>query len=297
MFGYVRPSAEKMTAEEQRLFRGTYCGLCHALGRRYGPAERWLLNYDLTFLAVLLGTDGGECCERRCAAHPVRGCPCAASSGALDTAADMSVILSWWQLRDGVTDHGFFGGFRYRVACAFLRRAYRKAQRRQPDFDSTARTQLIKLHRLEEEGCTSMDAAADTFAILLSAAADSVEEEPHRRILQQMFYHLGRWVYLVDAADDLKKDAESGCYNPLALRFGVQDGVLGEADRQTLARTLDRSVEAMAAAFELGDFGPRSGIIRAVVYEGLYAVGAAVLDGSFRRKIKKKENPYTKGRT
>ena len=286
-----------MTDEEQRLFRGMYCGLCHTLGRRYGPAARCILNYDLTFLAVLLSTDGGECSEKRCAAHPVKGCPCAASSGALDTAADLSVILSWWQLRDGVTDHGFFGGLKYRAACAVLGRAYRKACRRQPDFDSTARTQLAKLRRLEEERCTSMDAAADTFAVLLSAVADAVEEEPRRRILQQMFYHLGRWVYLVDAADDLKKDAESGCYNPLALRFGVGDGVLPPADRQTLAQTLDRSVEAMAAAFELGDFGVRSGIIRAVVYEGMYAVGAAVLDGSFRRIIKKQEKPYTKGRT
>ena len=110
-----------------------------------------------------------------------------------------------------------------------------------------------------------------------------------RRVLEQLLYHLGRWIYLVDAADDLKKDVKSGSYNPLVYRFHAEGGTLTAEDRAALAATLDSSVRAMAAAFELADFGPWRAIIESVVYEGLYAVGAAVLNGTFRKGHRRKQ--------
>ena len=135
MFGYVRPSDQRLTEEERQTFRAAYCGLCHALGRRYGAAGRMILNYDLTFLAMIL-SEGGSTCETRCIAHPLRKRRCACGDAAMDTAADMSVILTWWQIQDGIADHGFFGGLKYRAAALALRRAYRKARQRQPQFDA-----------------------------------------------------------------------------------------------------------------------------------------------------------------
>ena len=38
MFGYVRPSLARLTEEERRQYNALYCGLCHLLGQRYGPA-------------------------------------------------------------------------------------------------------------------------------------------------------------------------------------------------------------------------------------------------------------------
>ena len=131
MFGYVRPAADRLTQEQTDLFRSAYCGLCRTLGRRYGLPARMILNYDLAFLAILLaGGSGFSCARHRCPVHPIRGCPCGEENPALDAAADLSVILTWWQLRDGVTDHGFFGGLKYRLAALLLRRSYRKAARR-----------------------------------------------------------------------------------------------------------------------------------------------------------------------
>ena len=295
MFGYVRPSPDRLSQEEQNRFSGMYCGLCHTLQRRYGLAARMILNYDLTFLAILL--DSGESCtcgEKRCMMHPLKKRPCALQTPALDVAADYSVILSWWQLRDGVTDHGFWGGLKYRVASWLLRRAYRKAKKAQPGFDENTRRQLEELAALEKERCASIDRPADTFARLLSGAAEGVADPVRRRVLQQLLYHLGRWIYLTDAADDLKKDVHSGSYNPLPLRFAVENEALTEVSRQELAATMDRSVEMMAAAFELGDFGIWTGIIRSVVYEGLYVVGSAVLDGTFHKRLKREEKNSTR---
>jgi len=295
MFGYVRPSQGRLTQEEQERFSAAYCGLCHTLSRRYTPAARMILNYDLTFLAILLDEGCGETCARRCAVHPLKKRPCAVGSPALDTAADYSVILTWWQLRDGIADHGFFGSLKYRLAAWVLKRSYRKAKARQPEFDKQTQYHLAQLSRLEQERCASIDRPADTFAMLLAGAARAVEDLTRRRVLEQMLYHLGRWIYLADAADDLSKDLRSGSYNPLPLRYEVVGGKLTEESRRELAGTMDRSVEHMAAAFELEDFGQWTEIIKSVVYEGLYAVGAAVLDGTFRRRSKREErNPTRK---
>ena len=290
MFGYVRPPLEILPQEEADRFRRAYCGLCHTLGERYGPAARMILNYDFTYLAILL-SDPEEAapCRRRCVSSPVRLRAYQPATAALELAADESVILAYWQLRDGVEDHGLWKGLGYRVSAAALRGGYRKAAAARPEFDGRVREQLAALSRLEGECCPSMDQAADTFAQLLAAAAAGVEDPVRRRVLRQLLYHLGRWIYLVDAADDLKKDVKSGSYNPLVYRFHAEGGTLTADDKAALAATLDSSVRAMAAAFELADFGPWRAIIESVLYEGLYAVGAAVLNGTFRKGHKRKQ--------
>ena len=293
MFGYVRPALDKLDEVNRDRFQAAYCGLCHALGRRYGLVSRLFLNYDLSLLAMLLGKECRSECKR-CPIHPVKKRPCACRSEALDTAADISVILLWWQLQDGIADHGFWGGLKYRCAAFLLRRAYRKARSLQPDFDADTRRQLLQLDKLEKENCPSIDKPADCFAMLLSRAAACEADPVRRRVLEQMLYHLGRWIYLVDAADDLKKDHRHGCYNPLIYRFSLADGTLTEENRKSLAETLDQSVRQMAAAFELADFGDYTAVIESMVYQGLYLVGAAVLDGTFRKAQRRPEKPKGK---
>jgi len=112
-----------------------------------------------------------------------------------------------------------------------------------------------------------------------------------------LLYHLGRWIYLIDAADDLKKDAESGDYNPVAVRFALKDGTWTEESRQEFVLSLDHSVHMMTTAFELCDFGVWTPILKETLYVGLFQIGMSVLDGTFhaipyrneRQKCKKDE--------
>lgn len=288
MFGYVHAADDVLPQEDRQRYQSVYCGLCHALGRRYGLAGRMILNFDLTFLAMLLQEGSCGTCEKRCPAHPIKARTCQQGSDTLDAAADMSVILTWWQVQDGIDDHGFFGGLKYRFAALFLRRAYRKAKGYQPDFDAVTERQLRELAEMERRGEPSLDAPADAFARLLAAAAEGASDPIKGRVLGQMLYHLGRWIYLVDAADDLAKDVKSGSYNPLPRRYHLPEGKLTDEARRDLSMTLDSSVRAMAAAFELWDFGENRGIIENIVYQGLYAVGGAVLNGTYRRRIRRK---------
>lgn len=291
MFGYVRPVMDRLSTEERERFQGVYCGLCHTLGERYGWTARLFLNYDLAFLAMLLEKEPCTCGRKSCMVHPIAKRPCAPCSTALDTTADMSVILAWWQVQDGIADHGFFSSLKYRAASLLLRRAYRKARKNRPDFDAHTQKCLQELSALEKERCASIDAVADTFARLLSGAASEENDPTRQRVLEQMLYHLGRWIYLADAADDLKKDLKSGSYNPLPLRYNLQGDTLTQESRQELAGTMDQSIRVIAAAFELADFGDYTAIIEGVVYEGLYVVGSAVLDGTFRKRKKREKYP------
>ena len=297
MFGYVHISPDKLNGEEQQLYRACYCGLCHTLGRRYGLFARMILNYDLVFLAMLLSDgEAPRCGQRRCLIHPIHPRCFCEETQALDAAADVSVLLTWWQLRDGVADHGFWGGWKYRFLSLLLHRAYRKAKARQPELDKRIQTNLDKLSALEREKCAIPDEAAATFALLLRDMAALSPPGIKRRVLEEMLYHLGRWIYLVDALDDLKEDSRSGSYNPLLQRYGTRDGALRPEDRERVAATLDASIRTMAAAFELADFGCWRGIIESVVYEGLYAVGNAVLNGTFQKYTRNRKS-QRKGRT
>lgn len=297
MFGYVHISPDKLSGEERERYQACYCGLCHTLGERYGACARMILSYDLVFLAVLL-SDGQRpvCAARRCALHPLHPrCACQTTQ-ALETAADVSVLLTWWQLQDGVADHGVWKGLKYRFLSLFLRSSYRKAQKIRPELDAKIRSRLDRLSALERERCAVPDEAADAFALLLRDMATLERDDTKRRILEELLYHLGRWIYLVDALDDIKDDSKSGSYNPLLLRYDIENGNLRPEDRERVAASLDASIRTMAAAFELADFGCWTGIIESTLYEGLYAVGHAVLNGTYRKPKRYRER-QRKGRT
>lgn len=281
MFGYVRPAPARLSEEDKRRFGAAYCGLCRTLGERYGTAARFILNYDFAFLSILLWPEETPEIRRRgCIAHPLGGRDYFPGNQALELAADCSVILAWWQLQDALEDPGK-GKTKYRAAAGVLKGAYRRARDCRPGFDRAAREQLKRLGELEAARCPSLDEPADTFARLLSGVAGEIKEPVRRRVLEQLLYHLGRWIYLIDAADDLKEDFASGSYNPLLGRFSLEKGELTGEARESLIISLDNSIRLCAAAYELWDFGLWSPVIRATVYEGLFLVGKAVLEGTF----------------
>lgn len=282
MFGYVRPVRPELKCRDYELYRATYCGLCRCLRRRYGLIAPMLLNFDFTFLALLLWEpeETFTPCRGRCHGNPLRKRPMCPDSPALEAAADESVILSWWKLRDSVRDDGFWRGLPARVLSWILRPACKRAARRRPEFDCTVRSCLEELSALEKENCPSLDRTADTFARLLQAAAP--REGAQGRVLSQLLYHLGRWIYLADARDDLEEDKLSGRYNPLAARYGPR------GDDGALRLTMDNSLARIGAALQLGNFGCRMALLENIVYLGLPAVERAVFDGTWK-EIKKQK--------
>ncbi len=296
MFGYVRPAAQRLSEEDNNRFRAAYCGLCRTLGKRYGPTARFLLNYDFAFLAILLSTGSPFLCERRrCPVHPCAGCAVMTGSAALDAAADHSVVLMWWQLCDHIRDHGFFGGLKYRLAALLLRGAYRRARQNVPAFDAAVQRHLRELSERENELCASIDAAAEPFAAILAEIAEVEPDPVRRRILRSLFYHLGRWVYLVDAADDFKNDVRTGNYNSLRYRYAIEGDELTGGAKAALGETLDASIGQMASAYALLDAGDWTAVLDSIFYESFYAIGKAVLDGAYHKPARVGRRSGTEG--
>jgi len=282
MFGYVRPMRDELKCRDFDLYRATYCGLCRSMRQRYGLLAPMFLNYDFTFLALLLW-EPEECfvpCSGRCHANPLRKRPMCPDSPALALAADTSVILTWWKLKDSVQDSGFWKGLPARLLALLLKRGYRRAAERQPEFDRVVSDCLRELSALEQENCSSIDRTADTFARLLQAAAPGDGERG--RIISQILYHLGRWIYLVDARDDQKEDCAAGRYNPLIARYG------GLCDDKALGLTMDHSLDLIGAALQLGEFGCRTPLLENIVYLGLPLVQQAVFTDNWSQIKKQK---------
>lgn len=281
MFGYVRPYKPELKVKEYEMFRAAYCGLCWALKEKYGAIARYIINYDLTFLAMLLTESGcePEVCKGRCPASPCVKKQYLRSGSAFDTAADFSVILYYWKLKDAAADGGFKEKLISIPAAALLKGKYRKAEKAQPGFAEVTRRLLKELSAAEKEKCPSVDAAADKFAQILEAAADGAVTENDRRILRQLLYHLGRFIYILDAVDDYPDDAKSGSYNPLIYRFETGGSELTEEQKADIENTLRHSVGFISSAYELRSKNVYDPIISNIIYLGLENVKEIVFRG------------------
>lgn len=281
MFGYVRPLQSRLSQEDWGGYQQTYCGLCRCLKRRCGFAARFTLNYDFVFLTLLLEEGERRCAPtRRCAAHPLKGRSCMEPSPAMDLCASRSVVLTYYKLLDGVRDEGFWKGLGYRLAALTLRRAYRKAKKEHGEFDAHVAACLGELSALEKENSPKLDRVADTFARLLAAAAPTTQEERLDRPRRELLYHLGRWIYLTDALDDLAQDVEKGRYNPIAARFGQAP------DMDYLTTTMTHSLSLAQSAFQLLPATCWSELLENILYLGLPNVQTLVREGKWAEQSK-----------
>lgn len=288
MFGYVRPLQDELKVRDMRHWREDYCGLCRCLGKRHGFFSRFLLSYDLTFLYGLmtmnLPPDKAEKCW--CPARIVCRKSCRPWNEAMEFAADVTILLSWWKIQDERKD----GDILHRIGADILslvyRRAYKKAAESRPEQDALIRLQIEKLDQLELQCSDSIDQTADAFAQILKSCAAWWQNATERRAAEQVLYHVGRYIYLVDALDDLQEDWRANAYNPLRFRFEIKNGVLQPEDQQYFLQTINRSIDFAAAAFELMERKRHSSVTENIIYYGLPAVLKAVAEGCFEYKKK-----------
>ena len=287
MFGYVRPYKPELKVRDYESFRAMYCGLCHTLRARYGLGSRMLLSYDMCFVAHLMSgvmQCGSKTYQKRCIVSPFRKRPCIRENMALDFAADCTMILSYWKLQDSIRDEKGIKRLRARLGAALLRRKYRWAVSQLPDFARAVEEGIDRLDELERANTPSMDRTADAFATMMEKAAAPLEEDRVRRPVEQILYHMGRWVYITDAWDDLPEDVKKGSYNAIAARFDISTPEGMQEARDAVRVTLLQSAQTAAAASELLDLGRCEAVVKNILYMGLPAMAESVLEGTTRQR-------------
>ena len=282
MFGYVKIGKAELRVKEYEYYRATYCGLCRSMGKCTGQCSRLTLSYDVAFLAqvrmLFLGTEP-TFRARRCLVHPFRRRMMMELNESLCYAADVSALLAFEKCRDDVADSRFFGRLKARFRCLFLRGAYRRAKRRLPELATLFRRKLTELSALEARRERTVDKPAALFGEMLSAAMSHGMEGTTARVAAIIGEKVGRFIYIVDAIDDLVEDEKNGNYNPVLLLYGKQPE---EAERKALYEALISSLDDISAALDLTEetvLPTRRAVIENILYIGMPATARRVLFG------------------
>ena len=221
MFGTLIASATSLQEEELKRYKATYCGLCRSLKARYGQFSRLTLNYDMTFLILLLQSlyepQEKTGCET-CIAHPREKREWWRSEIS-DYAADMNVALSYLNRLDDWEDEGSVLAL---AEAGVLKKAYRGVTEHYPRQCAAMEQSLLELGYLEKNRIEDADAASAAFGHLMGSVFLYREDRWHDT-LYAMGSSLGRFLYLMDAALDLEKDTYKNSYNPFRRYYGLDN--------------------------------------------------------------------------
>lgn len=275
MFGYIVPEKPEMKIKEYELFRAYYCGVCRSIGLRYGQIKRFALNYDSAFLAVLLSSVSGnriDVRKRHCIVHPVKKRYIVSDDSIIEYASDINILLTYYNLEDKRRDDATVLPA---AAMLLFRRSYRRLKKKYHDKCLAIEKRLNELVQLEKAGCDSMDKAAEPFARLMeevTAFEPLCYNEKNETALRWIGYNLGKWIYLLDAFDDLEKDVKSGNYNPLINQYKYDNKDIIQFRSKIHDRVefnLTYSLNEIARAFELLDIKSNKGILENIIYMGM----------------------------
>ncbi len=262
MFGYVVPNKEALDPEQEARYRAVYCGLCNALQARHGAWARFALQYDFAFLTLLLDSlyePEISACARRCAMHPF----CARrheASAFTDYAADMTIALYYHKCLDDWRDeHNLIG----RLQARLLKKRYAAIALAYPGQCAIMGEALEKLQRIERGQAAAPDAAASAFGEIM-AALFAPRADRWEKNLRAFGMALGRFLYMMDAWDDVDKDARRGSFNPLAGERAAPD--FDERSRALLSALLGECT----AEFERLPLVADIGLMRNVIYSGVW---------------------------
>ena len=264
MFGFVVANTEALSEAQQTRYKGAYCGLCRTLQKRHGDISRMTLNYDMTFLVVLLGSmyePEEESGEGRCMAHPLHRRTWW-KSRFTDYAADMNVALAWHNCMDDWNDEKKILSL---AEAKMLHSHYEKVYRDWPAQCDAIELCMETLRAVETSPLSAPDAAANAFGQLMgelfSVEADSVWNPRFRAFGEA----LGRFVYMMDACVDLESDRKKGNYNPLLAMYPT-----GDVDEEEKLELLKMLIAECSAEFERLPLLQDVEILRSVLYSGVW---------------------------
>lgn len=282
MLGYVRTHVPELRVREHECYRALYCGLCKSMGKCTGQCSRMSLSYDFVFLAAVRMSLLGEelhVKKQRCVVHPFKKRPTVCDSPTLDYCADASALLTYNKLLDDCKDERGGKKILAYLARPFFRRAYKKAKKRHPALDTAIAEQLSALAAYESSEHTfpSADIPASHFGELMYAVFSEGLTETDVRLAGNIGRAIGRWIYLLDAADDLEEDCKKNRFNPYRAMFGEQ---LSKEEKETVQFSLIAHLTDAERAFLLIDSFPTpelQEILANILYLGLPKAAEKVL--------------------
>lgn len=221
MFGYIIINKGDMKFKEFDVYQSFYCGLCRSLKERYGVLGQISLTYDMTFLVMLLtglyepATEEGT---TKCIAHPFEK-HITRRNLFTDYAADMNVLFTCYKCQDDWKDERKVTRLAYGK---LMKNAYRKIRsdygEKVKKLDSLMRELDIQERRNTEDIDKMTGLFGEIMAEVLAVRRDEWEEN-----LRTLGSYLGKYIYLLDAYEDIEEDIKENRYNPFKKRYENPD--------------------------------------------------------------------------
>lgn len=273
MFGYVTIYEPELKMKDWRKYRAYYCGLCKTLKERHGNIGQMTLTYDMTFAVILLTSlyeTKGQASTHRCKTHPMKK-QTMIQNEITAYCADMNVLLAYYHMVDNWEDEKKVSGL---VASKALHSKVKKIERRYKRQSKAIQKELHKLSEYEKENCQNIDLPAGCFGRLMEELL-VYKEDMWEQTLRKIGFFLGKFIYIMDAYDDLEKDIKERCYNPLKnLRFE-------EDYEEKCYQMLQMMIAECSTAFEQLPCLIDVEILRNILYAGVWT--------KYRKKKAEKE--------
>lgn len=274
MFGYIRPAVPELKVKEHELYRAFYCGLCRAMRIRTTCFSSLTLSYDFVFLAMLrtvLEDCETELWSGRCVAHPLRKRAYVKQNPALEYCSAAAAVLTRGKVLDDIHDKTGLGRLRGYLLLPAAN-IMQKRGKADAELIESVEGRLSELSALEKRTANGESFPADAFAELFGRLLGDIFAHglcgAAGRIAYEIGFHTGKWIYFIDAADDLADDIKKSCFNPYKAADGSAD-----LDCGRLRISLTMELRGIEAAVELIDFGERfasvGNIIRNTIYLGM----------------------------
>ncbi|MDD4316118.1 MAG: DUF5685 family protein [Clostridia bacterium] len=277
MFGYVIIDKPNILIKDFATYKSYYCGLCKRTGSLYGQLMRLSVNYDIVLLSLLVHNYEKvtpEFTEEHCILHPVgQKKPVAKSDGIFGRIVDINIILGYYKACDDVADEG-----RHKGVKNFLGRRMKKLKVNYPALCAAAELRFGELRRLEETNCRDENAVSGCFGDVLSAAAEAATEKADDN-LRKLCYNLGKWIYYIDALDDITDDYEQKRYNLFAPSTGAPDADFFDKQEKYFRHLLYSAIDDITQSYDKMDITVSEGALSNIIYLGLRARTEAVLKG------------------
>ena len=271
MFGYVRINKMDLTFREFDYYKGYYCGLCKYLKENHGEVSRLSLNYDITFLIVILTALyklDSDITYERCIANPLKK-KMRIVNEITEYAASMNILLSYYKLEDNLYDDN---GIKDKLAYELYKGKLKKAYEKYPQKAEYIKQQLLNLRELENEKSKSIDRVSNTFGNLMGEIFVFKKDE-YEQNLRNIGFNLGKYIYILDAYEDLEEDNKKGRYNPFIDYIDKKEELKNKVDR-----LISMSLGMATKNIEQLNLEFNKSIIDNIIYSGVYLRYKSILE-------------------
>ncbi|MDO5402955.1 MAG: DUF5685 family protein [Eubacteriales bacterium] len=262
MYGYVVVNKPELKFKEYDLYRSYYCGLCDVLKREYGFCGQMSISYDMTFLILLLSglyEPKTSFYKGRCVAHPIVSHEYRRNEVS-SYVADMNILMTYYKCMDDWEDEK---KVTRRLIAGSLKKDIEKIRMKYTKKAAVIEKALKDLARAEKSDETNIDEVSAYFGNIMAVMTD-MKEDIWSHDLQELGFWLGKFIYLLDAYEDLDEDLKNG-------RFNVFKSYYKQEGFDDLCRSILNSVMSKCArAFERLPIIQDAQILRNIIYSGVW---------------------------